>query len=109
MASGMLGAIVDHLNAGVDDLSSILEDSSVDKELGAHEITIDEAFEQKYFHSNPLSCETSLTMHMFPDNQFCLHAATSRLSSTRHVSGRLEQFPLPKLCARIWKLHRHSR
>jgi hypothetical protein len=53
MASGMLGAIVDHLNAGVDDLSSILEDSSVDKELGAHEISVDEAFEQKYSHINP--------------------------------------------------------
>jgi len=47
MASGMLGAIVDHLNAGVDDLSSILEDSNVDKDLSDHQLDEDEAFEQK--------------------------------------------------------------
>lgn len=57
MASGMLGAIVDHLNAGVDDLSSILEDSSVDKELGDHELSGDEAFEQKYAHVNSIGCK----------------------------------------------------
>ncbi|XP_059490886.1 mitogen-activated protein kinase kinase kinase 4 isoform X2 [Neocloeon triangulifer] len=48
MASGMLSAIVDHLNAGVDDLSSILEDSNVDNDLQDDQSSgADEAFDHK--------------------------------------------------------------
>ncbi|CAB3382788.1 Hypothetical predicted protein [Cloeon dipterum] len=47
MASGMLSAIVDHLNAGVDDLNSILEDSNVERDIEEQQLSEDEVFEQK--------------------------------------------------------------